>query len=102
MRPLPDPPRINVSITQIAFGLILLLAFGLRLFRLANSDLWGDEAYSVWLSRQEPSAILGALSQGEPHPPFYPLLLWVWMKQGCKIFVRELRLPLRKDIPVKR
>jgi uncharacterized membrane protein len=60
--------------------LVLLLAYGIRIFRLANSDLWGDEAYSVWLSRQDFTAILGALSQGEPHPPFYPLLLWAWMK----------------------
>ncbi|MCL5027236.1 MAG: glycosyltransferase family 39 protein, partial [Chloroflexi bacterium] len=59
---------------------IILLALGLRLFRLANSDLWGDEAYSVWLSQHDPISILRDLSQGEPHPPFYPLLLWLWMK----------------------
>lgn len=61
------------------FGLVLL-AMALRVARLAAQDLWGDEAYSAWLALQPPSGILQNLAQGEPHPPFYPLLLWLWVK----------------------
>ncbi|GAG38541.1 unnamed protein product, partial [marine sediment metagenome] len=29
-------------------SLILLVAFGLRLFRLGDANLWWDEALAVW------------------------------------------------------
>ncbi|MCL5025252.1 MAG: glycosyltransferase family 39 protein, partial [Chloroflexi bacterium] len=84
------PPRL--AIISTALLVVTILALGLRLFRLTNSDLWGDEAYSVWLSQHDLLTIFGALSQGEPHPPFYPVLLWLWMKAaGSSEFA--VRLP---------
>ena len=32
--------------------LVVLLAFGLRLYAIERQDIWGDEAFSIWLSSQ--------------------------------------------------
>ncbi len=86
-RRFPLAPAFRFAI--IAFT---LAGLALRLFQLTHSDLWGDEAYSVWLSQRDPLSILADLAQGEPHPPFYPLLLWLWMKAaGSSEFA--VRLP---------
>ena len=53
--------------------LIVLLAFGLRIYRLDYQDLWGDEAYSVYVSRMALSNIVrGGV---DTHPPLYHVLL---------------------------
>ncbi len=56
--------------------LVVLLAFGLRLYALDRQDIWGDEAFSIWLSSQP----LGDVVAGgaDTHPPLYPLLLYLW------------------------
>ncbi len=67
--------------------LILLLAFVVRLAGIASRPIWYDEAFSILISEQGPSAILhGTLdsdsdsSAAEEHPPAYYFLLWGWMK----------------------
>src|SRR5713226_5358017 len=61
-----------------ALLLLILLATALRFYRLDAQDLWGDEAFSIFLSQQSlPAVIAGA---ADTHPPFYPLILFFWMK----------------------
>lgn len=61
----------------VLFG-VLLLAFGLRVIALERQDIWGDEAFSIWLSRQPlPAVVAGG---ADTHPPGYPLLLALWMR----------------------
>ena len=54
------------------------LAFGLRLLAIDRQDIWGDEAFSIWLSRQPlPQVVAGG---ADTHPPLYPFLLAVWLR----------------------
>jgi len=58
--------------------LIILLAFGLRLAAIDRQDIWGDEAFSIWLSSQPlPSVVAGG---ADTHPPLYPFLLYLWLR----------------------
>ncbi len=61
-----------------ALGLLILLAAALRFYRLAAQDIWGDEAFSIFLSQQSLNVVLAGAS--DTHPPFYPLLLFVWLQ----------------------
>ena len=53
---------------------ILLLAFGLRLYRLGVGSLWYDETVSVHLAAKSLSALV-AHTAGDIHPPGYYVLL---------------------------
>lgn len=58
--------------------IIILLAFGLRLFAIDRQDIWGDEAFSIWLSsRPLPQVIAGG---ADTHPPLYPFSLYLWLR----------------------
>jgi len=57
---------------------ILLLAFALQLFAIERQDIWGDEAFSIWLSQQPFSEIVKG--GADTHPPGYPLLLALWIR----------------------
>jgi 4-amino-4-deoxy-L-arabinose transferase-like glycosyltransferase len=58
--------------------LIVLLAFGLRLWLIEGQDIWGDEAFSIWLSSEPlPQVVAGG---ADTHPPLYPVLLHFWMR----------------------
>lgn len=57
---------------------IVLLAFGLRLYAIDRQDIWGDEAFSIWLSSQPlPQVVAGG---ADTHPPLYPFLLYLWLR----------------------
>lgn len=67
--------------------LILALAIFLRMLGISSRPIWYDEAFSILLSEQGPSAILsGTLtsdtdsSASEEHPPAYYFALWGWMQ----------------------
>ncbi|MFQ6014164.1 MAG: glycosyltransferase family 39 protein [Anaerolineae bacterium] len=55
----------------------VLLAFGLRLFRLTHHDIWGDEAFSIYLSKQVLSSVVAG--GADTHPPLYHFLLHFWI-----------------------
>lgn len=58
--------------------LIILLALGLRLFAIDRQDIWGDEAFSIWLSSQPlPQVVAGG---ADTHPPLYPFSLYLWLR----------------------
>src|SRR5437879_6209604 len=78
----------------LAFGpfvLLLLLAAGVRLLGLGNTDLWGDEAFSVMTAVGPLRNLVAALATGEPHPPLYPLVLAGWLRMfGRSEFISRL------------
>lgn len=68
-------------------ALILFLAFLVRLAGISSRPIWYDEAFSILISEQGPSAILaGTLavdsdsSAAEEHPPAYYFALWGWIQ----------------------
>jgi len=58
---------------------ILLLALGLRVFRLTANSLWLDEGWSVWLATQPRDVILSGTAAAHVHAPLYYLILHGWM-----------------------
>ncbi len=65
--------------TRIALLLIVLLAFGLRVYRLDWQSIWYDEGLSIYLAQQSPEQTI-ALSAMTDHPPLHALLLGLWMR----------------------
>lgn len=70
--------------------LILLLAAGLRFFRLDARSLWFDEALSVLIGRLTLQQVLAGAA-GSSHPPGYYLLLHLWQALGTSDWL--LRYP---------
>jgi len=58
---------------------ILLLAFGLRLYRLGEESLWYDETVSVYLAGKSAPDLVSHTA-GDIHPPGYYLLLHSWIR----------------------
>jgi 4-amino-4-deoxy-L-arabinose transferase-like glycosyltransferase len=58
---------------------ILLLALGLRLWRLGDANLWWDEALAIWAVRK---GLVGVTlwTAGDVHPPLYFWSLWGWVR----------------------
>ncbi len=66
------------SLEQLALPLIAAaIAFFPRVFRLDGHDIWGDEAYSIYVSSQSLATVVsGGI---DTHPPLYHLLLHYWL-----------------------
>ncbi len=58
--------------------LIVLLALGLRLYRLDAQSLWYDEGFSVYLARMDLAEIT-ARTAADIQPPLYYYLLHAWI-----------------------
>jgi len=58
---------------------LVLVAFGLRVWRLDAQPLHGDEAFSVLFSARDLSKMLQSMLTTEPNPPLYWLVLRAWM-----------------------
>ncbi|MCG3211632.1 MAG: hypothetical protein FOGNACKC_05278 [Anaerolineae bacterium] len=58
--------------------LILLLAFGLRLFKIDAQSIWWDEGHSIFVASQ-PLAQIPTLPAMDVHPPAYFALLHGWL-----------------------
>ena len=69
---------VRVRRYNIWILLVVLLAFGLRLYALDRQDIWGDEAFSIWLSSQPLDEVVAGGS--DTHPPLYPFLLYLWQR----------------------
>jgi 4-amino-4-deoxy-L-arabinose transferase-like glycosyltransferase len=66
--------------------LIILVALALRFARLAFQPLWWDEGWSLYFATSDMGAIL-ELTAIDIHPPFYYLLLHLWIKIfGSSVF----------------
>ena len=62
---------------RVGFVVILLLAFGMRVYRLGVDSLWYDETVSALLARK-PLAAMWAHTARDIHPPLYYALLHFW------------------------
>jgi hypothetical protein len=60
-------------------GVMLLLAFGLRAYRLDYQSLWRDEMDALRFARFPFSRLLGSFGQGGWNGPLYFLLLRAWV-----------------------
>jgi len=58
---------------------LILLAWGLRLWRLDVQDIWWDEARNIDVASRPVQAILQA-PELDIHPPGYFLLLHGWLQ----------------------
>lgn len=59
--------------------LVLLLAYALRLFALADKAVWWDEAWSAWVAQQD-FARTTELTARDVHPPLYQWVLHMWVR----------------------
>ncbi len=64
---------------RVVLAGILILAAGLRGAFLANHSVWLDEVFVVWLAQHPWRDIPGLLRVVDQHPPFYFLLMHVWI-----------------------
>ena len=62
------------SRTLLLLLCLLLLAFGLRVYRLDGQEIWGDEAYSITIASWPFSRTISR--NVDTHPPLYYALLW--------------------------
>jgi mannosyltransferase len=58
---------------------LVLVAFGLRLYRLDSQPLRGDESFTIQFSSHPLSWLVPAIANIEPNPPLYYFLLHYWM-----------------------
>lgn len=58
---------------------IILVAFGLRLFRLEDANIWWDEGLAVWAARM-PLSEMAAWTAADVHPPLYFAVLHFWQQ----------------------
>ncbi len=75
----------------VGFGLVLLLAIGLRGSHLGARNLWFDEAWS-WYISQQPLRFILQEGQSNIHPPFLHVVLKLWTALFGDSLV-ALRLP---------
>jgi mannosyltransferase len=68
---------------------VVLLGFGLRLFRLMDQSLWYDEAFDVLFAQGTLDNILAG-AKNDTMPPLHYLLLHAWMWLGAGEFVVKL------------
>jgi uncharacterized membrane protein len=55
----------------------VLVAFFLRVYRLGDKNVWWDEGWSIWLSRQGLAAI-ALRTAADEHPPLHYWMLHYW------------------------
>ena len=70
-------PEDRAALQRLAFLLILLTAFALRLFRLPDANIWWDEGLAVWAARM-PIIDMVRWTSVDVHPPLYFALLHFW------------------------
>lgn len=67
------------SYTYIAVGLLVLVAFALRLWRIDVQDIWWDEARNIDVALR-PLVAIPRAPELDIHPPGYFILLHAWLK----------------------
>lgn len=60
--------------TLWAMVMVLAVAFGLRVWLIADTNFNWDEGYSMWMSRQAPAQLFDSTAR-DVHPPLYYLAL---------------------------
>jgi hypothetical protein len=74
-----QPERQNSKpVVLMVTGLIVLIAFAVRVYRLDAQSIWWDEGHSIQMA-SAPLAQIPTLPGMDVHPPGYFALLHVWM-----------------------
>ncbi len=68
----------SLASLRIILLVVLLFAFALRLARLGDLLLWGDEGFSVFSASRDLASITLDTTSIDPHPPLYYYLLHVY------------------------
>jgi mannosyltransferase len=82
-----NPYRISIKArtgTILYPGLILILAFTVRIWGIGSESAWIDEAYSIALAKHSILDILNGTANDQ-HPPLYYILLHFWMLFGSGV-----------------
>ena len=58
---------------------ILLLGYGLRLYRLGDQNIWWDEGHAVWTARHSMREVTN-ITAHDVHPPLYLWMLHAWIR----------------------
>ncbi|SFL49699.1 Dolichyl-phosphate-mannose-protein mannosyltransferase [Halogranum rubrum] len=70
----------SITRTQLTLGGILLVAMGLRLYRLTSTSLWLDEVTTLTARANLPvEQLISVAVNSSPHPPGYFLALHYWL-----------------------
>ena len=65
---------------------LLLVAFGLRVYKLGAADLSFDEVATFYVAyRPFVEVIQYVMGAAREHPPTYYLLMTLWMRAGCEL-----------------
>ncbi len=75
---LPKPNLNNLGPTMVLIA-ILLLGYGLRLYRLGNQNIWWDEGHAIWTARQSLRQAT-SITARDVHPPLYLWMLHGWLR----------------------
>lgn len=86
---IPMCSAVSNNKALFAVGLITLGGMFLRLLNLGSGSIWYDEAFSIYMSRQELSTIIYGNS-GDTMPPLHFFALHYWMGIGQSEFVLRL------------
>ncbi|MBI4790650.1 MAG: glycosyltransferase family 39 protein, partial [Chloroflexi bacterium] len=73
-RPTNYPSRFTFYVL-----LVILLSLALRMARVGELRMWGDEAYSVYSANRTLAAITFEGAENDPHPPLYYYLLHFYL-----------------------
>ncbi len=87
----PLMPQVLRAVEAASLLFAMFLALLLRVELIAERSLWIDEALSLNLVERGPAAILRTSASGEPHPPGYYLMLWLWSR-AFGLSITEARL----------
>ncbi|MBC7236969.1 MAG: glycosyltransferase family 39 protein, partial [Chloroflexi bacterium] len=77
----PSHPLRRRACTALLAAGILLMALGLRFWRIDAQSIWYDEGWSIHLAREGLAEALAQIAgPGHTHPPGYYLLLMGWVR----------------------
>jgi 4-amino-4-deoxy-L-arabinose transferase-like glycosyltransferase len=69
--------RLHKINTRLVVYATVVVAFFLRVYRLADKNIWWDEGWGFWLARQDFVAI-ALRTAADEHPPLHYWMLRVW------------------------
>ncbi len=69
----------RIATYEVALLAVVLVGLSLRVYQLGAESLWGDEAFSVWISRMSFSRMVATATAIDNHPPLYYYVLHYWM-----------------------
>jgi mannosyltransferase len=74
-----DKSTLSFALSRVLPTLLILIAFALRTYHIAEQSIWRDEGVSLYLAASSMPVIL-ADRASTVHPPLYFVLLNVWTK----------------------